>query len=288
MLADTVDVVIGVDTHRDRHRLALVAAASGALLAERELSADRRGYRAALRLARARSGRRLWALEGSGCYGAGLARFLAARGECVVEVERPLRRQRSGRLKTDALDALRAARAVLAGEAQATPRAAGSREALRVLLATQEAAVAVRRAGLCQLRALVVTAPEPLRERLRPLGKCALVGACLRLRVDGRQSSERAATALALRASARRVRAASREAEELERELARLVAALAPWLTELPGVGAISAAQLLVAWSHRGRLHSEAAFARLAGWRRSRPVPDRRCASAWTGAATGA
>lgn len=270
MLAERVDVVIGVDTHRDRHRLALVEAATGVLLTEHELSADQHGYRAALRRARAHGERRLWALEGSGSYGAGLARFLAARGERVLEVERPRRSGRSDRLKTDALDALRAARAALSGEAQARPRAAGEREALRVLLATREAAVAVRRAGLCQLRALVVTAPEPLRQRLRPLGKRGLVGACLRLRVDRRQSPERAATALALRSCAGRVAAASAEADELERELARLVASLAPWLQELPGIGTISAAQLLVAWSHRGRLRSEAAFARLAG---VAPVP---------------
>ena len=265
MLADIADVVIGVDTHRDTHAFALVERASGRLLAERELSAAPAGYRTALRLARTQADRRVWALEGSGSYGAGLARFLAARGERVVEVERPLRRGRGGRLKADRLDALRAARSLLAGEARATPRAAGTREALRVLLATREAAVTTRRAGLCQLRALLVTAPDPLRERLRPLAKRRLVATCLRLRVARCGDEERAATARALRACARRVRAASREAEELERELRRLVEQLAPWLLALPGVGVISAAEVLVAWSHPGRLRSEAAFARLAG-----------------------
>jgi len=165
MVADSFDVVIGVDTHRDSHALALVRCRDGALLEERVLPANRAGYRAALRAGRGGGVRRLWALEGCGCYGAGLARFLAERGERVVEVERPAREGGRRRLKSDALDALRAARAALASQALAEPRAAGSREALRVLLAAREGAVTSRRAGLNQLRALIVSAPARLRER---------------------------------------------------------------------------------------------------------------------------
>ncbi len=87
MLAEIGDVVIGVDTHRDLHALALVERASGMVLAEAEIGADRAGYRKALRLARSRAGGRVWAIEGCGCYGAGVARFLVARGERVVEVD---------------------------------------------------------------------------------------------------------------------------------------------------------------------------------------------------------
>src|SRR2546426_10396440 len=109
MVADSLDVVIGVDTHRDAHALALVATASGALLLEAVVEASREGYGDALELARAHArGRRAWAIEGTGCYGAGLARFLLARGERVLEVDRPRRERRAQRGKSDALDALRA------------------------------------------------------------------------------------------------------------------------------------------------------------------------------------
>lgn len=117
MLADQQDYVVGVDTHRDAHAFAVVAAATGALVLEAEVDADRCGYERAFTLVRAQApGTRCWAVEGCGSYGAGLARFLAARGEQVVEVERPQRQERR-RGKSDRIDALRAARAAL-GEAK--------------------------------------------------------------------------------------------------------------------------------------------------------------------------
>jgi transposase len=126
MLADELDFVIGVDTHRDTHTFCVVAASSGARLEERLITADERGYAAALALAVERAdGRRAWAIEGSGSYGQGLARFLAEQGERVLEVERPARTAAGGRGKSDALDALRAARAALGAERPATPRSGG-------------------------------------------------------------------------------------------------------------------------------------------------------------------
>jgi transposase len=266
MVADLVEVVVGVDTHRDRHVLVLVDARSGALIAGAEVAADRAGYREALRVAGEAAGSRVWAIEGCGSYGAGLARFLLGEGERVWEVERPLRsRGRDGRFKDDGLDALRAARALVAGRAAGEPRAAGAREGLRVLLVAREAAVDERRNGLNQLRALVVTAPDDVRESLARLPRAALVARCLRLRPGSASGPERRAILLALRSCARRVRLADREAHALERELDQRVRSSCPWLLDLAGVGPISAAQLLVAWSHPGRIRSEAAFARLAG-----------------------
>lgn len=107
MLAELVDVVIGVDTHRDSHALAIVEASVGVLVSEERVDASREGYRRALRLASRHGRRRLWAVEGSGAYGAGLARFLKERGERVLELERPVRTGSRGRAKSDALDALR-------------------------------------------------------------------------------------------------------------------------------------------------------------------------------------
>lgn len=264
MLADEVAFVLGVDTHAESHSLALVEARSQRTRRQLTIPATRRGYRQALQLARRHArGRRAWALEGSGCYGAGLARFLHARGERVLEVERPARAGARGRAKSDALDAERAARQLLAGTAGARPRLAPETQALRALLTTREGAVCACTAALNELRALLLSAPPELRERLQGLPEGALLSACARLR-PGR-SLERAACALALRSLALRVRALRAEARALEHELARGVQALAPALLARRGVGPISAAAVLVAWSGPGRLRSEAAFARLAG-----------------------
>ena len=270
MLAEGADFVIGVDTHAQRHAFAVVEVQTGALVSDWQLPVGTEGYRQALTLAAELApGQRLWALEGTGCYGAGLSRFLLAAGERVREVERPLRRGVHGRLKTDALDALRAARAALERQL-AHPREGGAREALRVLLATREQAVQVRRVGLNQLRALVITAPDRLRERLSGLPRTRLATRCTQLRIASTANEQERASTLALRLCARRVRAADQEAQTLEREITRLIGQLAPPLLHEPGVGPISAGSLLLGWSHHGRLRSEAAFARLAG---SAPIP---------------
>lgn len=263
MLADDLCYVLGVDTHADQHTLALVEAETQRTRRQLRIEASRRGYRQALRLARRHApGRRAWALEGTGSYGAGFARFLVERGEQVLEVERPARVGRQGRLKSDALDAERAARQVLAG-AGAKPRLGQQTRALSALLATREGAVSACTAALNELRAAIVTAPPALRERLQGLPEGALLAACSRLRAGS--DEEGTAYALVLRSLAGRVRALRAEASALEGELARRVGSLAPTLLARRGVGPICAARLLCAWSCPGRLRSEAAFARLAG-----------------------
>jgi Transposase len=192
MVADDVAFVIGVDTHAHTHTLALVEARTQRTSRGLTVAASRRGYRQALRLARRHApGARVWALEGSGSYGAGLARFLGARGERVLEVERPRREGARGRFKSDTLDAERAARKVVAGSAGVLPRVAQDTQALRALLSTREGAVTACTAALNELRALIVTAPPELRERLQGLSEARLIGACVRLR-PGRGDSERA------------------------------------------------------------------------------------------------
>jgi transposase len=271
MVADELDYVIGVDTHLDEHVLAIIAAPSGAVVARRSIQASARGYAAALRLAAAEAnGARLWAIEGTGSYGAGLARFLAGRKETVLEISRTPRGERRLRGKDDSLDATRTARAALASETLAFPRSGERREALRLLLVARRSAVDVRREALGQLRGVVVTAPDKLREELRGLPLGRLLERCSRLRRSRSAGADELATRLVLRSLARRIEAATLEAAELERELLGHVRALAPQLLDEPGVGPIVAAQLIVAWSHRGRLRSEAAFARLAG---VAPVP---------------
>jgi hypothetical protein len=135
MLADELDYVLGVDTHRDEHVMAVVTAPAGAVVAGAAAPANARGYRELLRVAeRHAPGRRAWAIEGTGSYGAGLARFLASRRETVFELSRTPRAERRLRGKDDELDALRTARAALASQTLALPRAGEQREALRLLL----------------------------------------------------------------------------------------------------------------------------------------------------------
>jgi transposase len=273
ILADTVDGVIGVDTHRDTLAAAALSPIGG-VLAQTAASADAAGYQRLLDFARAQvpgdPGRRCWAVEGTGSYGAGLSRFLHACGERLVEVGRPKRPARRVGAKTDAIDAVRAARQALADEHLALPRQRGDREALRVLVTTRRNAATARTAASNQLKALIVGAPDELRAELRSLTTRAQVIACAKLRDRPAKPLEHRMTVRALRSTAARIQALQAEVDQLQAELERLLTAIAPWLLELFGVGPISAAQLLVSWSHAGRIRSEAAFAALAG---TNPIP---------------
>jgi transposase len=259
MLADEVDYVIGVDTHRDQHTLAVVVAPTGAVLAQTVVRASGRGYARALRFAESHAGgMRAWAIEGAGHYGAGLTRYLGDRGETVLEVGRHARTERRLRGKDDP-------RTGLAAETLTLPRAGQRQEALRVLLLSRRSAVDVRRVALVQLRSVIVTAPEQLRDELRRLPVTKLIQRCSRFRRSGSRTPDELAIVLALRSLARRIEAATAEADELEREILKHVRAFVPELLDEPGVGPIVAAQLIVTRSHKDRVRSEAAFARLAG-----------------------
>ena len=247
------------------HALGVVEVRSGVVVFEASVAADSGGYAEALRVAeRHAPGRRAFAVEGAGSFGAGLTRFLVGRGEQVFEVGR-LRRERLSGGKTDALDAVRAARSVLTKKRPAMPRSSGEREALRALMAAREGAVNAKRAGLCQLRDLLITTPEPLRSELRPLTRVRLLSRLAATRPERRQDPELRGTMLALRAVARRVQQLTAEERELAQEIETLTRKLAPQLLNQPGVGPLLAAQVVLSWSHPGRVASEAAFARLAG-----------------------
>ena len=183
----------------------------------------------------------------------------------MLEVGRPARAERRLRGKHDPLDAIRAARAGLAAETLTLPRSGEHQEALRVLLLERRSAVDARRQALVQLRSLIVTAPEQLREELRHLSVTQLIRRCSHFRRSHSRTADELAIVLALRSLARRIEAATEEANELEREIIGHVRALVPELLDESGVGPIVAAQLIVSWSHRDRVRSEAAFARLAG-----------------------
>ena len=137
MLADLVELVIGVDTHKHTHTAAVVTAATGAVVEQTTVPATPAGYRQLLALVEQQPGQSVWAIEGTGGYGAGLTRFLQARAEQVVELDRPRRAARRHGAKSDPLDATRAAREALGRDRLAQPRAAGHRAALSVRLAAR-------------------------------------------------------------------------------------------------------------------------------------------------------
>ncbi len=191
--------------------------------------------------------------------------FLLERGEWVVEADRLARPARRTGAKSDQLDAARAACEALAREHLAQPRRRGEREAIRVLLATRQGAILARTKAIGQLKALIVNAPEQRRQHLRKPTTDEQFARCARLRTSPSQSLEYRATIVALRSAARRALALEAEAADLESELEPVISELAPLLLAEAGVGVISAAQILTAWSHPGPFRSEAAFASLAG-----------------------
>jgi transposase len=257
------DVVIGVDTHKDTHTAAAVGA-TGAVLEHLTVPADPAGYRQLIAFGR-RHDATLWAIEGTGSFGAGLTTALLARCERIVEVDRPQRPARRGGVKSDEIDAVRAARQALAGVGLSEPRRRGDREAIRVLLATRAQAITFRTRAISALHALVTGAPDGLRERLRTLPLGQLLHTCAGLRDSSRRSVEESATVLAMRSTARRALGCEREAAELQAQLDRLVRRLAPQLLDQLGIGPVVAAQVITSWSHHGRIRSEAAFAKLGG-----------------------
>jgi transposase len=270
MLAEVVELVIGVDTHKHTHTAAVVQAVSGAVLDQVTVPATPAGYRQLLRLADRHDGRRVWAVEGTGGYGAGLTRFLAAHAEQVVELDRPKRAARRHGAKSDPLDATRAAREALGRDQLAQPRAAGQRAALQVRLTARRSAVQAATDAQRQLHALVVAAPDTLRSRLRNLTTPRLVATCGRLRQLGSWDVETAATAASLRTLARRIQGLNTEVADHTQAITTLVRTWRPDLLSRCGVGPIVAAIVLCAWSHPGRCPSDAAFAMLGG---AAPIP---------------
>ena len=260
-------IVGGVDTHKDVHVAAAVDEL-GRLLGTAEFPTTPTGYRALLAWLAAFGPVHRVGVEGTGAWGAGLARFLVAAGVDVVEVDRPNRQRRRRRGKSDPADAEAAARAVLAGEVSGTPKAQdGPVEAIRALRVAHRSAERARTQATNQLRSLLDTAPATLREQLRGLRLRQLVERAARYRPGDDLRDPLAATKAAPRSLARRRLLLSAEIADLERQLARLVRAAAPpaFLAEF-GVGPDVAGTLLVAaGDNPDRLRTEAAFAALCG-----------------------
>ena len=265
MLAETHDYVIGGDPDRDTIDLAVLHTGTGAVRAHIAASAAADGYLRVIDWAEEHApGRRVWALEGTGSFAAGLAEALAQAGEQVVEVGAS-RRPRGA--KNDRIDAVAAARTALAREHQASPRARGLREAIRALTVTRESVLVSRTKAINELKSLIVTAPEHLRARLRGVSLARQLDRVEQLAATGACEVQHRTTVLALRSVAARIRFLSGQVAELDPQIAELLAQhpAGPALLAQPGVGPTVAARVIMAWSHPGRVRDEAAFASLAG-----------------------
>ena len=265
-------VVGGVDAHADAHHAAALDQ-RGALLASESFPTTAPGYRALLSWLRAFGELDVIAVESTGSYAAGLVRYLRGRGVRVVEVNQPHAHTRRRRGKSDPIDAELAARLALAGKATTVPKQTDIVESIRQLRVARESAVKSRSAAMVQLRDLIVTAPQELREQLACRhtirGKAAL---CRRLRPStGELRRPMQAAKFALRSIAQRIDALDDEIAMLDRQLEPLVREAAPRTTRLLGISTGHAGRLLVtAGQNIDRLRGEAAFAALCG---ASPVP---------------
>jgi hypothetical protein len=263
VLADTVDIVIGVDPHKHTHTAAIIAARTGKKLATRTVKAEPTGFSELVDAADTYPGSRCWVIEGCGSWGRGLAAWLMAAGEIVREIDAPRRPARRMGKKDDDIDATRAAREWLGREDLSEPRHTGDRDALATLLVVRRSAVQMASDTERQLHALATTCPESLAKRLRGLKAHRMVATCARWRPRGNVAV--LATAKAMRTMALRIRDLRSEANAHEAVIESLVRSWRPDLLEQVGVGPIIAATVLIVWSHPGRIRNEAAFAMLSG-----------------------
>ena len=260
----------GVDTHAGAH-VAAALDGIGGLLGVQEFPATPAGYARLLAWLGGFGPVCLVGIEGTGSYGVGLARYIAAAGIRVVEVDRADRQDRRRAGKSDPLDAVSAARAAQSGRASGAPRGRdGQVEAIRALMVAKRTARAQRTQTINQARALIVTGPDDIRGRFTPHGPAGLVAdlAALRPRPG---SMVRYHTLLSLRELGRRAQYLDAQLARLDELITPLVTARAPGMLGLYGVGPDTAAMLLIAaGDHPGRLRSEAAWAHLCA---AAPIP---------------
>jgi transposase len=267
-----VGLVVGVDTHLDTHTAA-VCDGQGRAGAQLQVRATAAGYGELLAGAQGMAGGRplAWAIEGTRHYGLGLARHLSAAGQQVSEIEgtRHVGKRRAG--KSDPIDAVRAARALLARPRPGQLRADGDREALRLLMAGRDNAVQSCKTARTVLASVLVTAPAQLREGLRQLPPVRRARACAELACPPGADRLTQVTHQTLIRLGQRAAALAETAAGIGTQIAAIVEDMAPGLVAAgPGMGALSAAQILLSWSHAGRIRSEAAFAMLSG---TAPIP---------------
>jgi transposase len=278
-----VSIAVGIDTHADINVAAAIDQI-GRQFGHASFDTTPAGHRQLEAWARSHGDVEIVGIEGTGVYGAGICAHLRGAGLQVVEVDRPDRKSRRFDGKSDPIDAYAAARAALSGRATGIPKTRdGNVEMIRVLRVARTSAIKARAIALTQLKAVIKTAPEPLRTELRDLDGATLVTACRGLTAargpaptpsphakrpprPGRLCDPAAATTATLARLANRIADLDTEAREIDDDLDELTAETAPTLVGLFGVGTDVAGQLLVtAGDNPNRITSSAAFAMLCG-----------------------
>ncbi|WP_458040493.1 MULTISPECIES: IS110 family RNA-guided transposase [Bacteria] len=265
-------LVAGIDTHKHTHHVAIIDSV-GRPVVDDEFRADGRGYAQIIAFLRDHGQIERIGVEGTGSYGAGISRALTVAGLTVVEVARQNRQARRRRGKSDPLDAHQAAVAVLAGTDIATPKSGdGAVESLRILVSERRSAAKARAQTMNQIHALLVTVPELVRQTFRALSGQRLVTTLARTRPSGTTAVDPESVARqTLKRLAARHLTLQAEIDIIEKQLEELVRVVNPTLLSLSGVGAVTAATLLVAaGDNPERLATRASFAALAG---AAPIP---------------
>src|SRR6266576_3355844 len=264
-IVETRAVTGGVDTHAGVHVAAALDPVGG-LLGVGEFPATPAGYACLLEWLGGFRTVCLVGIEGTGSYGAGLSRHITNAGVRVVEVDRSDRQDRRRAGKSDPLDAVSAARAAQSGRARGAPQGRdGTVEAVRVLMVAKRSARSGRTQTINQARALVLTGPDDLRARFARHTPASLVTELASLRPRPGDAVGYA-TRIALRELGRRAEFPGGQLGRLDELIVPLVAARAPGLLAVYGLGPRTAALLLIAaGAHPGRLRSEAAWAHLCG-----------------------
>lgn len=273
IVADIADMVVGIDTHRDVHQVEIVTPAGTPIVAQAVSNTDAGFARVVELIAAYAPGPTVYVgIEGARSYGIGLARALHAAGLVIVEVEQPAKKDRRGKGKSDPIDAHLAALFVLRCDTDRlpTPRADGDREALRILLSAREELTDGATGTTNRLRALLLSGDDRDRALARGRLPAKTLTAITGRRLPAISTRAERVRHHELRRLATRLRDHRTELKANLAQISVIVNDLAPTLTQLPGVGPISAAAAIVAFSHRGRVRNDAAFAALAG---TNPLP---------------
>jgi transposase len=269
ILAESTLIVAGADTHADTIHVAAVTT-TGTAVGDMEFPTTRAGYTAAIRFLNSLGQVERIGVEGTASYGAGFTRAVIAAGIEVVEVTRAVKSTRRLKGKSDPLDAYSAARTALAGEGLATPKDDAT-SGLRALHIARRSAIKHRTAVINQIKAMLVSAPDSVREKYRGLTILRMIEAIARCRPDAQADPWAQSVLIAAKMLAQRVQFLESQAEILQAQIEALVTAANPGLRAAYGIGTDTAAQLLItAGANPHRLHSEAAFAALCG---AAPVP---------------
>jgi transposase len=272
-LAERLDAVVGVDTHRDTHQVE-IALPTGTPIATLAVSNDSRGFAELLAwIFRHAPGPRLVvAIEGTRSYGVGLARAVTAAGLMVIECEQPHRKARRGKGKSDPIDAHLAVLTALSLDVDRlpSPRVDGDREALRILLGARHDLTIGHTAQINRLRALLLCGQDRDRQTARTGLTDKVLTSLARRRPPPGSSREQAIRQGEIRRLALALQQTARALKTNRAQLQTIVDDLAPGLTQRRGIGPVSAAQAIVSFSHPGRCRNDAAFAALAG---TNPIP---------------